>query len=69
MLVELGTDSFFQGTIADITEYVETKAKQQKQLKQAVQKAKAANQAKSAFLFKLSHDVCAPMKGLWALPL
>ncbi len=57
MFVDQGEDSFFQGTIADITEYIEG-------LESAKKAAEASNQAKSTFLFNASHDIRTPMNAI-----
>ncbi len=57
MYVDLGEDSFFQGTIADITEYMDS-------LSEAKKRAEASSQAKSTFLFNASHDIRTPMNAI-----
>ncbi len=57
MFVDMGEDSFFQGTIADITPYIE-------ELEIAKERAEASNRAKSTFLFNASHDIRTPMNAI-----
>ncbi len=57
MFVDMGEDSFFQGTIADITPYIE-------ELETERDRAKASSYAKSAFLFNASHDIRTPMNAI-----
>ncbi len=64
MYMDLGPDSFFQGTVADITEFVEGMEAQRAKLEEAMQRIEAASQAKSAFLFNASHDIRTPMNAI-----
>ncbi len=64
MLVDLGADSFFQGTIADITDHVEKETSQQEELNRAIRRAELASKAKSTFLFNMSHDIRTPMNAI-----
>ncbi len=57
MFVDMGEDSFFQGTIADITEHIEM-------LEEAKSRAEASSLAKSTFLFNASHDIRTPMNAI-----
>ncbi len=57
MFVDLGEESFFQGVIADITEYVEG-------LEEAKQMAEASSHAKTEFLSQMSHDIRTPMNAI-----
>ncbi len=57
MFMDLGEESFFQGIIADITEYMDS-------LNEARQRAEASSQAKSTFLFNASHDIRTPMNAI-----
>ena len=64
MLVDLGAESFFQGTIADITDYVEKEESRQEELNRAIRRAELASKVKSTFLFNLSHDIRTPMNAI-----
>ncbi len=57
MYIDQGEDSFFQGTIADITPYID-------ELEAAKVRAEASNKAKSTFLFNASHDIRTPMNAI-----
>ncbi len=57
MFVDLGEDSFFQGTIADITDFVETQNRQKREIEKA-------NNAKTEFLSSMSHDIRTPMNAI-----
>ncbi len=57
MFVDLGEDSFFQATLADITEYIEG-------LNKAREQAEASSRAKTAFLFNASHDIRTPLNAI-----
>ena len=48
----------------DITESQRKEERQQKLLTEALEQAKIANQAKSAFLFNMSHDIRTPMNAI-----
>ncbi len=64
MFVDLGADSYFQGTIADITDFVETQNTQKKQLEDAMIRVEEANNAKTQFLSSMSHDIRTPMNAI-----
>ncbi len=55
--IEQNGESFYQCTMADITEYVE-------QLNEEKQRAEACSRAKSTFLFNASHDIRTPMNAI-----
>ncbi len=57
MFVDLGENSFFQGTVTDITEHIES-------LNEAKRRAETSNLAKSTFLFNASHDIRTPMNAI-----
>lgn len=60
MLVDLGEDSFFQGTIADVTEFVETEARQrvllQRALKKTEESAEREKNSNMAIINALTED-------------
>ncbi len=64
MFVDSGNDSYFQGTVADITDFVETEHHQKKQLEEAMAKVEEANNAKTQFLSSMSHDIRTPMNAI-----
>ncbi len=64
MFVDLGDDSYFQATIADITNFVENEHNQKKQLEEAMYKVEEANNAKTQFLSSMSHDIRTPMNAI-----
>lgn len=64
MLVKIGNESFYQGSIADITDFVEHEERQQEQLILATKRAEEANNAKSNFLFSMSHDIRTPLNAI-----
>ncbi len=64
MFVDLGENSYFQGNLADITNFVETEHSQKKQLEDAMLKVKEANNAKTQFLSSMSHDIRTPMNAI-----
>ncbi len=64
MFVDLGEDSFFQATLADITEFVEGKEEEQRKLEQAMAHIEKISRAKSSFLFNVSHDLRTPMNAI-----
>ena len=49
---------------ADVTEMVEKEQKSREALKQALAMAERANEAKSTFLFNMSHDIRTPMNAI-----
>ncbi len=57
MYVDLGEDSFYQCTLADITAYIAA-------LEEAKTQAEVSNKAKSTFLFNASHDIRTPMNAI-----
>ncbi len=64
MFVDLGENSYFQGTVADITDFVETEHKQQRELEEAMLRVEEANNAKTQFLSSMSHDIRTPMNAI-----
>ncbi len=64
MFVDCGKDSYFQATIADITNFVENEHKQKKQLEEAMIRIEEANDAKTQFLSSMSHDIRTPMNAI-----
>ncbi len=64
MFVDLGEDSYFQATIADITEFIETQNNHKKELEDAMMRVEAANNAKTQFLSSMSHDIRTPMNAI-----
>ncbi len=64
MFVDIGEDSYFQATIADITEFVENQNSQKKQLEEAMIRVEEANNAKTQFLSSMSHDIRTPMNAI-----
>ncbi len=57
MFVDMGEESYFQATIADITQYMDS-------MNEAIERAEASSQAKSVFLFNASHDIRTPMNAI-----
>ncbi len=57
MKVELGEETFYHGTLANVTPQIT-------ELENARQEAEASSQAKSAFLFNASHDIRTPMNAI-----
>ncbi len=64
MFVDMGEDSYFQATIADITNFVETEHEQQRKLEEAMARVEEANNAKTQFLSSMSHDIRTPMNAI-----
>ncbi len=64
MFVDLGEDSYFQATIADITSFVEAEHDQQRRLEAAMLQVEEANNAKTQFLSSMSHDIRTPMNAI-----
>ncbi len=64
MFVDIGEDSYFQATLADITDFVETQNNQKKQLETAMMRVAEANNAKTQFLSSMSHDIRTPMNAI-----
>ncbi len=57
MQVTINEETFFHGTLADVTPQIE-------ELEKAKKVAEDSNQAKSAFLFNASHDIRTPMNAI-----
>ncbi len=57
MYVDTGEEQFFQSTIVDITEYIDS-------MNEAKEQAEASSRAKSTFLFNASHDIRTPMNAI-----
>ncbi len=64
MFVDLGENSYFQATLADITGFVEAEHEQQKKLEDAMVRVEEANNAKTQFLSSMSHDIRTPMNAI-----
>ncbi len=64
MFVDAGENSYFQGTISDITSFVETEHEQQRKLEEAMVRLEDANNAKTKFLSSMSHDIRTPMNAI-----
>ncbi len=64
MFVDLGEDSFFQATLADITDFVESEREQRIKLEEAMVRVEEANNAKTQFLSSMSHDIRTPMNAI-----
>ncbi len=64
MFVDLGEESYFQATLADITNFVETEHSQQRKLEEAMIRVEEANNAKTQFLSSMSHDIRTPMNAI-----
>ncbi len=64
MFVDLGENSYFQATIADITSFVEAEHSQQRKLEEAMVQVEEANNAKTQFLSSMSHDIRTPMNAI-----
>ncbi len=64
MFVDLGENSYFQATLADITDFIENENKQKKQLEDAMIRIQEANNAKTKFLSSMSHDIRTPMNAI-----
>ncbi len=64
MFVDLGEESFFQATLADIHNFIETQNEQQRELKKAMARVEEANDAKTQFLSAMSHDIRTPMNAI-----
>ena len=60
---ENGNAEFF-GIHINITDQIERQLKQQKQLENALKMADSANNAKTEFLFNMSHDIRTPMTAI-----
>ncbi len=64
MFVDIGENSYFQATIADITTFIENENMQKKRLEEAMIRIEEANNAKTQFLSSMSHDIRTPMNAI-----
>lgn len=61
--METGDETFFQGFISDITQFIE-QIEEKELLEEEKEQAMAANEQKSRFLSSLSHDIRTPVNGI-----
>ncbi len=64
MFVDQGEDSFFQATVADISDFIEKQNEQTRKLEEAMRRVEEANNAKTQFLSAMSHDIRTPMNAI-----
>lgn len=64
VFVDLGEKSFLQGSISDITPFIEKENKIKEDLQLALDNARMANESKTNFLFNISHEIRTPLNAI-----
>ncbi len=62
--VETAKKPILQGFISDVTEFIQERVKREKELAQALERARRADVAKTDFLRRMSHDIRTPINGI-----